>query len=337
MILLTGANGLIGSFIAKKFLAEGISVRAIRRAGSDLSLVQDVESEIEWVEGDVLDVSSLEIALQGCTQVVHAAAMVSFSPKEKAKLYQVNVEGTANVVNACLHAGIQKLAYISSVAALGRPAQQSTNPDRPTVVNENQKWEDSPLNSHYAISKYQAELEVWRGISEGLPAVIVNPSVVIGEGDWHRSSTALFKYVYDEKPFYTNGTLNYVDVLDVAEAIYQLLQSDIQDERFIVSGGKTSYKHFFELIAQYMGKNAPRYGVTPLLAEVAWRWEAFKAVFTQKQPLVTKETARTSQLHFFYPSTKLEQSLNFQFHSLEASVQRIAEQLLKVEQEPKTV
>ncbi|MDR6195787.1 NAD-dependent epimerase/dehydratase family protein [Siphonobacter sp. SORGH_AS_0500] len=323
MVFLTGANGLIGSAVARKFILEGVPVRALRRASSDLRLVKDLEDLIEWIEGDVLDVAILESAIRGCTYVVHTAAVVSFSPKEREKLYKINVEGTANVVNICLSEGVQKLAYISSVAALGRPSQQSKNPEVPTVVDENQKWEESPLNSHYAISKYQAELEVWRGVSEGLNSVIVNPSVVIGEGDWDKSSTALFKYVHDEKPFYTDGTFNYVDVQDVAEAIYQLLYSTIKNERFILNAGRTTYRQFFELIAKEMGKKAPSYRVTPLIAEVAWRWEAFKSIFTKKPPLVTKETAQSSQTHFTYPGTKLVSALPFKYRTLEESTQRI--------------
>ncbi len=337
MVFLTGANGLIGSFIAREFLSEGVPVRAVRRANSDLRLIRDIEDRIEWVEGDVLDVPFLESAIRGCTYVVHAAAVVSFSPKEREKLYKINVEGTANVVNVCLSEGIQKLAYISSVAALGRPSQQSKDPQHPTVVDENQKWEESPLNSHYAISKYQAELEVWRGVSEGLNSVIVNPSVVIGEGDWDKSSTALFKYVYNEKSFYTEGTFNYVDVEDVAEAVYRLVYSDIKNERFILNAGRTTYREFFELIARHMGKKAPSYRVTPLIAEIAWRWEALKAVFTGKPPLVTRETAQSSQQHFTYPATKLEKTLSFQFRTLDESTRRIVCRLINVQEKGKSV
>ncbi len=337
MVFLTGANGLIGSAIARKFVSEGVPVRAIRRSNSDLRLIQDIQDQIEWIEGDVLDVACLESAIRGCLHVVHAAAVVSFSPKEREKLYKINVEGTANIVNICLSEGVQKLAYISSVAALGRPAQPSKNPELPTAIDENQKWEGSPLNSHYAISKYQAELEVWRGVSEGLNTVIVNPSTVIGEGDWDKSSTALFKYVFHEKPFYTDGTFNYIDVQDVAEAVYLLMYSAIKNERFVLNAGRTSYRHFFELVAKEMGKKAPSYRVTPLIAEVAWRWEAFKSIITGKQPLVTKETAQSSQTHFTYPSTKIESALNFKFRGLEESTRRIVKYLTNVQDNAKSV
>ncbi|MFT4031234.1 MAG: NAD-dependent epimerase/dehydratase family protein [Siphonobacter sp.] len=328
MILLTGANGLIGSAIARKFLAEGMAVRALKRPASDLSLVQDIAPLMEWVEGDILDVLSLEKAIAGCEYVVHAAAVVSFLPKEKELLYRVNVEGTANVVNVCLREKGIKLTYISSIAALGRVTPGS-NQRGIVTIDENAKWEESPLNTHYARSKYQGELEVWRGISEGLSAVIVNPSIVLGEGDWDKSSTALFKYVFDEKPFYTSGILNYVDVKDVVEAIYQLTINDIKEERFIVNGGYTTYQHFFSLIAQYSGKKAPRYRVTPFLAEVAWRWEAIKAWFTGKSPLVTKETAKSSQQQFQYSAHKVQSTIGMKFRTLEETTQRITQVLLQ--------
>lgn len=324
MILITGANGLIGSFVARRCLEAGETVRAIRRPDSDLSLLADVQNQIEWVEGDILDVSSLDAALVGVGRVVHAAAIVSFVPRDRARMHKVNIEGTANVVNACLRAGIQKLVYVSSVAALGRPAPRpGTHTEEPVVITENQKWEESPVNSEYARSKYGAELEVWRGVAEGLSAVIVNPSVVLGEGDWHRSSTALFKYVFDEKPFYTAGTLNYVDVLDVAELIFRLLRADFSGERYILNAGRVSYQTFFEKAAAVLGKHPPRYLIHPVLAEVAWRVEAVRSWLTGKSPFVTKETARSAQHHFFYPNTRITEALGYEFNDLDTVLERI--------------
>jgi nucleoside-diphosphate-sugar epimerase len=332
MIFLTGANGLIGSFVVRRCLEAGKRIRALRRPDSDLSLLSDVEDRVEWVEGDVLDLPSLERALDGVTHVVHAAALVSFVPRDRARMRQVNVEGTANVVNACLSAGVRRFVHVSSVAALGRPnARRGTGPDVPVVITENQKWEESPMNSAYARSKYEAELEVWRGIAEGLAAVIVNPSVVLGEGDWARSSTALFKYVFDEKPFYSEGTLNYVDARDVAEVIFQLLHSEVSGERFILNAGHTSYRTFFEQAAAALGKRAPGYAINPLIAEVAWRVEAVRSWLTGRSPLVTRETARSAQHHFFYPNDKIRQVLGYEFRGLDETVGRIGKAFLERE------
>lgn len=324
MILLTGANGLIGSAIARRYVQAGVPVRALRRANADLSLLQDLESQIDWVEGDVLNSSSLSDALVGITAVIHTAAVVSFAPKDRATMYKVNVEGTANVVNVCLDAGIQKLGFVSSVAALGRPAAHEVTSSQPIYIDETQKWEDSPLNSEYAKTKYLAELEVWRGVAEGLNAVIVCPSVVLGEGDWNRSSSQLFKYVWQERSFYSKGSLNYVDVRDVAEAVFQLMNSAIADERFVLSAGTTTYQELFNKIASSFNKKAPPYAISPLLAAIAWRFEAVRSWLTGKAPLVTKETARTSFNHFVYRSNKLTDTTNFNFTNLDDTIKRVS-------------
>ena len=205
-VFITGATGFIGSHIARRYLAEGYTVSALYRPASGYGLLADVAERINWQEGDVLDIPSLETAITPNTDVVHAAAIVSFFPKDRDRMEHINVEGTANIVNVCLKVGVRKLGYVSSVAAIGRPVDKRGKPDEPMVLDEKQKWEESPNNSGYAITKYQAELEVWRGVAEGLNAVMVSPSVVLGVGDWSRSSLQLIKYVYDEKPFYPAGS-----------------------------------------------------------------------------------------------------------------------------------
>jgi dihydroflavonol-4-reductase len=327
MVLLTGCNGLIGAAIAHQLLKNGHQVRAIKRQNSDLSRMADIEANINWFEGDVLDVMSLEQATEGVTAVVHAAAVVSFAPKDIKKMHQTNVEGTANVVNVCLEKNIKKLVHVSSVAALGRPDLQKITAAAVVNIDENQKWEDSPLNSHYAKSKYKAELEVWRGVAEGLRAVIVNPSLVLGEGNWNQSSTQVFKYVFDRKKYYTEGFVNYVDVQDVARAVVELLESDIVNERFVLSGGHTTYKALFEGIADNFGIAAPQKPVTPFLAGIVWRIEAVKAWFTGKAPLLTQETAQTARTKFIYDAKKIEKELHFNFTDLNQTLARVCNYL----------
>jgi dihydroflavonol-4-reductase len=259
-ILITGATGLVGSAVARRFLTENHAVYALHRSGSDRSLLKDIADRIEWIEGDVLDISTLESAVEGIDFVVHTAAVVSFIPRDRKMMYKVNVEGTSNVVNVCLKHQIGKLCHVSSIAALGRPDARKIVPGQELILDESQRWEDSPENSEYAKTKYLAELEVWRGIAEGLNAVIVNPTLILGEGDWTKSSTQLFRYVYQEKPFYTEGIANYVDVKDVAEIIFRLLFSDISADRFLLNGGSISYHHLFNTIADAMRKNRARRG-----------------------------------------------------------------------------
>jgi dihydroflavonol-4-reductase len=327
-ILITGATGLVGSAVARYFLADNHAVSALFRPGSDRSLLKDIEHRIEWVEGDILDVSALEKALQGIDFVVHTAAVVSFVPRDREMMYKVNREGTANVVNACLKWNIQKLCHVSSIAALGKPDPRKIVPGVDTVVDETQRWEESPENSEYAKSKYLAELEVWRGIAEGLNAVIVNPTLVLGEGDWTKSSTQIFRYVYREKPFYTDGMANYVDVNDVAEIISRLLFSEISAERFLLNAGTVSYHDLFNTIADSMHKKRPAFRVGSNLAGVIWRLEAVRTWLMGTKPLITKETAQSAARRIKYDNSKIKDLLGFNFQPLGKTVMRVSESLI---------
>ena len=327
MVFITGANGLVGSFAARRLLQAGMRVVALKRSNSNLSLVSDIADQIEWCEGDILDVMSLQKAMQGADYVLHTAAIVSFAPADREKMNKVNVEGTANVVNACLEANIKKLCFVSSVAALGRPINALDKVS--SEIIETTQWQESPLNSHYAKTKYLAELEVWRGVAEGLDAVVVNPSLILGEADWTKTSTQIFKFVYDGKPFFPVGTVNYVDVLDVAEIIYLLLNSPISGEKFILNAGRITYQEFFKVVAQYLGKRPPRYRITSGVANVLWRIEAIRSFFTKKAPLITKETALSSSHDFCYPNHKVRNTLNYSFKNLDESLERICTNILK--------
>ncbi len=320
MILVTGATGLVGSHLLKQLVANGQKVRALYR--SSVPSIEGTEG-VDWVRGDILDVISLEEAMVGVKQVYHCAAMVSFNPKKKALLHHTNVEGTANVVNACLNEGIDKLLFVSSVAALGRIRE-----DKP--INETMNWSEETSNSEYGKSKYFAEVEVWRGIGEGLNAVIVNPVIILGAGDWTAGSSGLFKSAYDEFPWYTEGTGGFVDVMDVVKAMMLLMNSNVSAERFILSGENLSYREVFTQMAKNFGKKPPHKRVTPLLASVVWRMEAVKALFTGKDPLLTKETARTAAAKVQFDNQKLKLFfLNFQYTPIHVSLQRICKELVK--------
>ncbi|MFN3784947.1 MAG: SDR family NAD(P)-dependent oxidoreductase [Spirosomataceae bacterium] len=329
-VLITGATGLVGGAIAQHFVQKKMDVYCLVRPESNWHKIEKISTAIHLVEGDILDVSSLENAMKGMDYVVHAAAIVSFSPKNRTQMYQVNVEGTANVVN-CAHAekSIKKLVFISSIAALGRPSSMEIAAGNP--ITENQKWENSPLNSHYAISKFQAECEVWRGHAEGLPVAILNPTIILGEGDWTQSSTQLFKYVFDENKFLTEGYINYVDVQDVAKLTELVMCSDINGERFIVNAGRVSYKMFFTHIAQLLHKKAPSIVLKGWLLEILWRLESVRSFITQNPPLITKETAKSASLALHYPSDKVKNTFGnvFVFTPLDTSLARITHYLKK--------
>jgi dihydroflavonol-4-reductase len=318
MILITGASGLVGSHLAMALVADGKRVRALYR-----SVVPSFAGaeKVDWVQGDILDVVSLEEAMAGITQVYHCAAVVSFNPKKKKMLQQVNVEGTANVVNACLGAHVQKLLFVSSVAALGRIREN-------TAINETMNWSEETSNSEYGKTKYFSEIEVWRGIGEGLDAVIVNPVIILGPGDWEKGSSGLFKTAYDEFPWYTEGAGGFVDVKDVVQAMIEVMESDVSAERFILCADSLPYKSIFTQMADNFGKRPPHKKVTSFLAAIVWRWEAVKAMFTGKDPVLTKETARTAAAKVRFDNSKLLKYFpSFQYTPVEDSLQRICGEL----------
>lgn len=240
MVLVTGGTGFLGAYIIKHLVEKGYTVRAIRRSNKLPAFIpNEILDKVEWVEGDVLDIVSLEEAMERIDTVIHAAAMVSFSKKEQKLMYQVNVEGTANVVNIAMEKNIKRFVHISSIAAIGRKADGGH-------VNEATKWEESKVNTHYAKSKYRSELEVWRGISEGLNAVILNPSTILGYSDWNTGSSAIFKNVYNEFKWFTSGVNGFVDVEDVAAATVLLLESTISEERFIINGDHWPFRKLID-------------------------------------------------------------------------------------------
>lgn len=307
MIFITGANGLIGSSIVRKLLSVNYPVRALKRENSDLSLLKDLTQKIDWVEGDICDIKLLDKALEGVDTVIHSAALVSYSPAEKNLMFQINVEGTGNLVNAALKNKVKKFIHISSVAALGRKKNQK-------VIQENSFWEDSTYNSNYAKSKYLAELEVWRGMEEGLDGFILNPSVVLGPGNWESSSTKIFKYIWNENPFYSAGEMNFVDVRDVTTILFRLMEENKgSKERFIVNATSMPYKDLFFLMADAMDKKRPKIKAGPFLSEIAWRLEAAKAFITGKNPLLTKETVKLSKNSYYYDNSKISKLLNYEF------------------------
>jgi dihydroflavonol-4-reductase len=224
--------------------------------------------------------------------------MISFSSSHKNEMFKSNVEGTANMVNSALKNNIKRFCYISSVAALGR--KKGTE-----VIDETSVWEESSNNTFYALTKYLAELEVWRGIEEGLNAFILSPSIVVGPGNWKTGSSRLFKYIYDQKLFYPKGEMNFIDVRDVSDIACSLLCSDIKGERFILNAGKMPYKDVFFLIADRFKKKRPKYQANKVIGEVAWRLDKVRSFFTGKEALLTKETARSARLHYTYNTEKI--------------------------------
>jgi dihydroflavonol-4-reductase len=322
MIAITGGNGLLGSFIIRELIKTDQPFVAFKRSDSDTSLLEDINAKITWRNADVLDPISLEEALEGVTHVIHGAAMVSFNPREQKNIYNVNVNGTRNIVNACLSNGIKRFLHISSVAALGRQKDQ-------TLIDESNKWIDSPLNSTYAESKYHAELEVFRAQEEGMSTIIINPSVILAPADWNKSSAKLFKYVYDEKMFYIDGSLNYVDVRDVASIVVTLLHSSHKENRFILNAGTISFKDFFENISEKFNKRAPSVKIGKGFLKTLAALETMRSTITNSNPLITRETARLSGTNFSYDNKKIRKTLNFEFELIDKTLQWCCEHYIQ--------
>ena len=321
MILVTGGTGFLGSYLIKELVEKGYSVRAIRRRNSRVPfyIPAEIFDKVEWVEGDILDVISLEDAMEGVEVVIHAAAIVSFWKQERKEMYKVNVEGTANVVNIALEKNIKRLVHISSVAALGRKKDGGS-------VNEERKWEESKINTHYARSKQKAEMEIWRGAGEGLDIVILNPATILGFGDWNASSCAVFKNVYDDFGWYSMGVNGFVDVEDVARATILVMESNLSDERFIINGDNWSFKKLLDTIAEGFGKKKPHREITPLLLAVARRLENIKSIFTGKKSLLTKESAKVALSKTFFDNQKLLKALpGFTYTSIAESIRNACE------------
>ncbi|MBE50877.1 MAG: nucleoside-diphosphate sugar epimerase [Flavobacteriales bacterium] len=326
MIFVTGGTGLVGSHILLEITKQKIPVRALKRISSSKIVCEKVFNyykqshllkEIEWIDGDINDIISIEEAINGCNYVIHAAAIISFNPDDVKEMLNVNIKGTANVVNACLDSNIKKIAYISSIAALGRNTSKG-------IVNENCIFQMNKLETNYSISKYHAELELWRGAAEGLETVILNPSVILGAGDWSKGSSQIFEKSFKGIKYYSEGGTGYVDVIDVAKCAVMLLHSDIKNERFIINSENIKYRDIFDTLSEKFNKPKPKIKVTTLMKEIAWRIEYVKSLFLDINPRITRETANMAMSRSEYSNNKLQKYLDYKFIPISESLENYA-------------
>jgi len=321
MTLVTGGAGLVGTELIKQLLVQGKEVKAIY---NKTPLPDFNNKNITTVKCDIRDIVALQEIMEGVTNVYHCAAIVTFSKKNIDELYAVNIVGTTNVVNASIDAGVKKLLHVSSVSALGRLK------DAQYITEEIMETEESNRNV-YSKSKFLAEMEVWRGIVEGLQAVIVNPSVILGVADWNNSSTKIFKTAFEEFPWYTDGVTGFVDVRDVAKAMILLMDSEITNQRFILNAENVSYKDVFTEIANGFGKKPPHKKVTPFIAALVWRMSALKSYLTRKEHLLNKETAQKALAKIYFDNTKIIKSLpGFLFRPIKETINDTCKALQKI-------
>jgi dihydroflavonol-4-reductase len=323
-ILVTGATGLIGTHLLHALLQNGYDVKALYRSEAQIanstkivgfygSQAQQSVSQIEWVKGDVCDYFSIMDALDGVDWVFHCAAMVSFDPRDKKEMFLVNDEGTANVVNASLAMGVKKLCHVSSIGTLGKPVNSHS-------VDEDTAWQSDDDHSQYSLSKFKAEMEVWRGTKEGLPAIVVNPGVVIGAGDNHRSSGALFGKVLKGLNYYTNGITGFVDVRDVANFMVMAMESQRENERYVLVSENLSYKTLLTNVANALNVTPPLREASPLLTGLAWRIDKMMYWLLGKKPSFTRENARTSHAVTHYTSKKAKEHFAINFSPINQAI-----------------
>ncbi len=333
MILVTGATGFVGSHLLYELTRSGREVRALYRDGQKIAFTQKIfgyyqaedivlSGKIDWVKGDVTDPVSLLSVLNNVEQVYHVAGKVSFIDGERGQLNQANVAGTANVVNACLQMGVRKLCHVSSIATLGESAGSQP-------VNEEILWNEGETASAYAHSKYLGEMEVWRGIHEGLDAVIVNPAVIVGPGMWHGETGDLFARIVRGLPYYPSGASGYVDVRDVVRIMIQLTDSETTGERFILCSENVTHRQYLAQLADALGSKKPDKMITPVMASIAVFLESLRSLLTGKTPRISRRTMQIARESLSYSSDKIREKPGTTFVPVDESVKFLAGHYLR--------
>jgi dihydroflavonol-4-reductase len=332
MILVTGGTGLVGSHLLLSLVSKGLHVKALKRKNSDIEGVrklfrwyslreEELPGKIEWVEGDILDYYSLEAILKDVEIIYHCAAVISFDRRYRSNVIHNNVDGTENLVNAALECGVQRFCHVSSVAALGNNSDGSP-------VTEESSWIPSGKNSGYSESKFYSEAEVWRGIEEGMDAVIVHPSIIIGPGNWSNGSCRFFPTIYRGLRFYTSGETGYVDVRDVADAIVMLTEEEnfnkAKNQKYLLSAENLGYKEFFTMIADALQKPGPSRRATGFMLQTASKAASFWSLFSGKDPTISQETISAAIRKNRYDGSKITKQFDFRYRTVEQAVRHTA-------------
>ena len=333
MVFVTGGTGLVGAHLLYKLAKGEKQVLALKRASSDVFATQKIFAyyadqpevlfkKIKWVDGDILDYFSLEKLLKGVDTIFHCAAIVSFDARQRQQMIGNNVEGTANLVNAALENNVRKFCHVSSIASLGRNTEGYP-------VTEETKWVPSKKNSGYSESKFFSETEVWRGIEEGLDAVIVNPSIILGPGNWGQGSPKLFKTIDNGLKVYTKGVTGYVDVRDVVKAMLLLTEDQLfeqcKGERFLLSAEDWSYQDFFNAIANALGKKPPRYFANDFVLGLAWRAAYLWQLLSGKPPLVSKDSVANANATYAFDGSKIKSfAQGFEYRDIAQTIQEVS-------------
>ncbi len=330
MIVVTGGTGLVGAHLLVKLLETNNSVTAIYRTENKISLTKRVFeyhnklhlfSKIIWKKADILDINSLEIVFENATQIYHCAAFISFKPQHRDNLFKTNIEGTANVVNVALYKKIEKVCYVSSVAALGDSINNMP-------ITEETDWNYNSLKNDYAISKHEAEMEVWRAYFEGLPMIIVNPGVIYGYG-FTTGSSATFSSVYKGMPFYTIGNLPVVAVEDVVSIMVQLMNSNIVAERYTLVAENISVKNLLQTVALVLNAKEPKFYLNKFTTNILWRADAFFSFFGKKR-VFSKSVSNSLHMKDLYSNEKIIKEMGVTFKSMKPYISQMAKENIKL-------
>jgi len=337
MIFVTGGTGLVGAHLLLELTKAGEKVKALKRKSSNLKQViktfsyytEDAQSlfeQIEWVNGDILDYYSLEKCLEGVTEIYHCAAIISFETKERSRMISNNVDGTTNIINAAIENGVKKICHVSSVAGLGKTQNGH-------AISEETNWVPSKKNSGYSESKFFSEAEIWRGMEEGLDAVIVNPSIIFGPADWNSGSAKMFGTVWDGMKFYTKGVTGFIDVKDVVKAMLLLMETsnfeNCKNQRFLLSSENLSYQNVFHQIAQALNKPKASINTSKFLLEIVWRVSSVVSWITRKPSLITKDAVSGSTEINNFDGSKITKMTDFEYLSISQSIKETASFLKK--------
>lgn len=328
MVFVTGGTGLLGSHLLVELTQQHDSITAIYRDAIKIETVKNCFkyylkekaethfNKIIWKEGDIMDIPLLEEMMKNHKIIYHCAGMVSYNKRDFTQMMEINRYGTANMVNIAMDLGVEKFCYVSSSAAVG-------NKDIPsgTEVDENGKWVLDEETSGYSVSKYSAEKEVWRGINEGLKAVIVNPTVIIGAGKWSESSMKIFNTIRKNSKYYPPGANAFVDARDVAQIMIELVHRNISNERFLCTGENVTFKRLFDIVAKELNQNPPSKEIHLRMMKFVWRLASLWAVLTFSKPKMTKMVVRNAFSTMKFSNRKVKDTLGHEFHTLEEMVE----------------
>ena len=327
MILVTGGTGLVGAHLLYHLIKNEEKIRAIYRSEKRIEKVKEVFSfytdddtlitKIEWFKADVTDVPSMIPAFVGIKKVYHCAAFVSFNPKDYREMRKVNIHGTAIIANLSIDAKIDKICFVGSIASIGSSLDGS-------LITEECEWNSQENNSDYSITKFGAEMEIWRASQEGVEVVIVNPGVILGSGFWGKGSSKLFTQVFNGFQYFTEGITGFVGVKDVVKSMVLLMNSNIKNERFILVSENKSFKEIFFSMAISIGKKPPSIKIKSWHTSIFWRVSWLLSKFTGKEPLLSKSSAKSAHSISRYSSGKIEKSLNFQFQKIDDVIENIS-------------